>query len=91
MVTRGDPSDLAYSPLVDAAGNHYSRILNNVTGNDISLKLEAAKRYKLVIRIGVEHVTFRVVSIEDWDFPIILQTDPSTLKEEEISHTVNEE
>lgn len=91
MVTRGKDGDMIYSPLVDAAGNHYSRILNNVTGNDISLKLEAAKRYKLVIRIGVEHVTFRVVSIEDWDFPIILQTDPSTLKEEEISHTVNEE
>lgn len=91
MVTRGKDGDMIYSPLVDAAGNHYSRILNNVTGNDISLKLEAAKRYKLVIRIGVEHVTFQVLSVEDWDFPIQLQTDPSTLKEEEISHTVNEE
>lgn len=91
MVTRGKDGDMIYSPLVDAAGNHYSRILNNVTGNDISLKLEAAKRYKLVIRIGVEHVTFQVLSVEDWDFPIQLQTDPSTLKKEEISHTVNEE
>lgn len=91
MVTRGDPSDLAYSPLVDAAGNHYSRILNDVTGNDLKLKLIAGKRYKLVIRIGVEHVTFRVVSIEDWDFPIRLTLDPSVPKEENISHKLNED
>ena len=91
MVTRGDPGDLVYSPLVDAAGNHYSRILNDVTGNDLKLKLVAGKRYKLVIRIGVEHVTFQVQSVVDWDFPIRLTPEPSDLKDEEISHKLNED
>ena len=91
MVTRGDPSDLVYSPLTDAAGNHYTRIVNTVQGNDIRLKLEAAKRYKLVIRIGVEHVDFIVVGIEDWDFPIRLNPTASGATEEKIGHTLNEE
>ena len=91
MVTRGDPGDLVYSPLVDAAGNHYSRILNDVTGNELKLKLVAGKRYKLVIRIGVEHVTFQVQSVVDWDFPIRLTPEPSDLKEEKISHKLNED
>lgn len=91
MVTRSDPSDLVYSPLTDAAGNHYTRIVNTVTGNDIRLKLVAAKRYKLVIRIGVEHVDFIVVGIEDWDFPIRLNPTVSGATEEKIGHTLNEE
>ena len=91
MVTRGDPSDLVYSPLTDAAGNHYTRIVNTVQGNDIRLKLEAAKRYKLVIRIGVEHVDFIVAGIEDWDFPIRLNPTASGATEEKIGHTLNEE
>lgn len=91
MVTRGDESDLDYSPLVDAAGNHYSRVLNDVTGNDISIKLEAAKRYKLVIRIGVEHVDFEVASVEDWDFPIRLNPESSNSTDANISHTLNED
>ena len=91
MVTRGDEGDLVYSPLVDAAGNHYSRILNEVTGNDLKLNLVAGKRYRLLIRIGVEHVTFQVLSVVDWDFPIRLSLDPSDLKEEEISHKLNED
>lgn len=91
MVTRGDESDLEYSPYEDAAGNHYSRVLNDVTGNDISIKLEAAKRYKLVIRIGVEHVDFVVGNVEDWDFPIRLTTEPSGSTEVDISHTLNED
>ena len=91
MVTRGDEGDLIYSPLVDAAGNHYSRILNDVTGNAISIKLEAAKRYKLVIRIGVEHVDFVVVSVEDWDFPILIKPSTSGSGTDDISHTLNED
>lgn len=91
MVTRGDPGDLVYSPLVDAAGNHYTRIVNNVTGNQIELKLVAAKRYKLVIRIGVEHVEFIVAGIEDWDFPVRLRPDATSSPGENINHTVNEE
>jgi hypothetical protein len=91
MVTRGDEGDLIYSPLVDAAGNHYSRLLNDVTGNAISIKLEPAKRYKLVIRIGVEHVEFVVASVEDWDFPIRVNPSTSGSGEEQISHTLNED
>jgi len=91
MVTRGDPGDLVYSPLTDAAGNHYNRIVNTVQGNDIQLKLEAAKRYKLVIRIGVEHVAFIVAGIEDWDFPMRLRPDATSSPGENINHTVNEE
>ena len=91
MVTRGGESDLDYSPFVDAAGNHYSRVLNDVTGNDISIKLEAAKRYKLIIRIGVEHVDFVVGNVEDWDFPIRLTVEPSSPTDATISHTLNED
>ena len=91
MVTRGDPGDLIYSPLVDAAGNHYSRVLNNVTGNTLQLKLEASKRYKLVIRIGVEHVAFVVASVEDWDFPIRLNPSADPGNGEEIGHKLNED
>ena len=91
MVTRGDEGDLIYSPLVDAAGNHYSRLLNDVTGNAISIKLEPAKRYKLVIRIGVEHVEFVVASVEDWDFPIRVNPSTSGSGEEQISHTLKED
>ncbi len=91
MVTRGDEGDLVYSPLVDAAGNHYSRVLNSVTGNDIKIRLEQAKRYKLVIRIGVERVLFEVESVEDWDFPIRLGLDPSVFEEESINHKLNED
>lgn len=91
MVSRGDPGDLVYSPLTDAAGNHYNRIVNTVQGNDIQLKLEAAKRYKLVIRIGVEHVAFIVAGIEDWDFPVRLRPDATSSPGENIYHTVNEE
>lgn len=91
MVTRGDEGDLIYSPLVDAAGNHYSRVLNDVTGNAISIQLDAGKRYKLVIRIGVEHVDFVVDSVEDWDFPIRITPITSGSGEDEISHTLNED
>lgn len=91
MVTRGDPGDLVYSPLVDAAGNHYSRVLNDVKGNDLKLKLLAGKRYKLVIRIGVEHVDFVVVSVEDWNFPIRLTPQSPDLQEETIYHKLNED
>ena len=91
MVTRASSEDLVYSPLTDAAGNHYSRIGNTVTGNDLKIKLEAAKRYKLVIRIGVEHVDFIVDSIEDWDFPMRLDTSVTPGGEETIDHKLDED
>lgn len=91
MVTRGEEGDLAFSPLVDAAGNHYSRVLNEVKGNELKMKFLAGKRYKLVIRIGVEHVVFQVLSVEDWDFPIRLTPEASNMQEEPISHKLNED
>ena len=93
MVTRADEGGLVYSPLTDSEGHHYNRIDNTVTGNTFSLKLEAAKRYKLVIRIGVEHVTFVVAGIDDWDFPIRLRNTTTDIKDksETIGHKVSEE
>ena len=91
MITRDD--ELLLSTLTDKDGHKYSRIVNTVTGNPLKLTLEAGKKYKLVIRIGVEHVEFEVVSVVDWDFP--MRFNPaigSDFKDEEpINHTLNED
>lgn len=68
MVVRNDDLQLDY--LTDSEGHRYSRIINEIVGNSITLDLKAGKRYTLLIRVGVEHVTFQVVSIVDWDFPM---------------------
>lgn len=68
MVVRNDDLQLNY--LTDSEGHRYSRIINEIKGNSITLDLKAGKRYTLLIRVGVEHVTFQVVSIVDWDFPM---------------------
>lgn len=83
MVTRDD--DLMINYLTDSDGHRYSRIVNTVEGNSVTLDLVAGKRYTLLIRIGVEHVTFEVVSVVDWDFPmrytpkIITDFEPETV------------
>lgn len=90
MITRDD--ELLLSTLTDKDGHKYSRIVNTVTGNPLTLTLEAGKKYKLVIRIGVEHVEFEVVSVVDWDFP--MRFNPaigSDFKNETIDHTLNED
>ncbi|MBQ8968409.1 MAG: fimbrillin family protein [Bacteroidaceae bacterium] len=71
--------------ITDSKGTPYSRILHHDVQSEPStvtiasagppVRLEGGKRYTLVCYIGVEHVAFEVVSVEDWDFP--LRFDPS--------------
>lgn len=65
--------------ITDSKGTPYSRILHHDVQSEPStvtiasaspVNLEAGKRYTLVCYIGVEHVAFQVVSVEDWDFPL---------------------
>lgn len=90
MVTQDD--DLAIGYYTDQKGQKYSRIVNTVTGNSMTIDFQAGKRYKVLIRIGVEHITFAVEDITDWDFP--LRYNPSVLTDfvkEEIGHRLDEE
>lgn len=89
MVVRDDNLQLNY--LTDTEGHRYSRILNEVEGNSVTLDLKAGKRYTLLIRIGVEHVTFELLSVVDWDFPMRITPNLVTdFENEMIEHTVNE-
>ena len=90
MVVRDDNLQLNY--LTDNEGHRYNRIVNEVVGNSVSLDLVAGKRYTLLIRVGVEHISFELVSIVDWDFPMRFR--PRVVKEfeeEVIGKIVNEE
>ena len=89
MVVRDDNLQLNY--LTDTDNHRYTRILNEVEGNSVTLDLKAGKRYTLLIRIGVEHITFELLSVVDWDFPMRFNPDVVTgFENEEIGHTVNE-
>lgn len=83
---------LAIGYYTDLTGKKYSRIVNTVKGNSATIDFQAGKRYKLLIRIGVEHVSFEVVNIVDWDFPMRYQ--PSVIEpfgSETIGHRVDEQ
>lgn len=93
MVTKDN--DLAIGYYTDLEGNKYARIVNEVVGNSMTIDFQAGKRYKMLIRIGVEHVTFEVTNIIDWDFP--LRYNPSVVADfddpvhtEHIGHRVDE-
>jgi hypothetical protein len=89
MVVRDD--ELLVNYLTDNEGHKYTRILNEVEGNSVTLDLKAGKRYTLLIRIGVEHITFELLSVVDWDFPMRFNPEVVTgFENEEIGHTVNE-
>ena len=89
MVVRDDALLVNY--LTDGEEHKYSRILNEVEGNSVTLDLKAGKRYTLLIRIGVEHISFELLSVVDWDFPMRFRPDVVTdFENEEIGHTVNE-
>ena len=89
MVVRDD--ELLVNYLTDNEGHKYTRILNEVEGNSVTLDLQAGKRYTLLIRIGVEHITFELLSVVDWDFPMRFNPEVVTgFENEEIGHTVNE-
>lgn len=89
MVVRDDALQLNY--LTDTEGHRYNRILNEVEGNSVTLDLVAGKRYTLLIRIGVEHISFELVSVVDWDFP--MRFTPRVVdkfEEESVGKIVNE-
>ena len=79
FVTQDDALELDY--LTDSGKKHrYSRITHDITSPSINLgKLEGGKRYVLNCLIGVEHVSFELVSVEDWDFPLRFITDMSDI------------
>ncbi|MBQ7571989.1 MAG: fimbrillin family protein [Bacteroidaceae bacterium] len=90
MVVRDDALEQNY--LTDSEGHRYTRIVNTVTGNSTTLDLVAGKRYTLLIRVSPEHITFEVVSITDWDFPIRYKPVVVTgYEEENIGHILNEQ
>ena len=89
-ITRDNDLELGY--ITDTAGNRYSRIVNTVTGTAINdFELQAGKKYKLLCLIGVEHVSFEIVEVEEWDFPMRYTPDVVTPTDGEIEKTVNEE
>lgn len=88
MVVRDDALRVDY--LTDSEGHKYTRIINEVPGNSVTLDL-VAKRYTLLIRIGVEHISFELVSVVDWDFPMRFTPDVVRgFEEDEIGHILNE-
>lgn len=89
MVVRDDALLVDY--LTDSEGHKYTRIINEVPGNSVTLDLVAGKRYTLLIRIGVEHISFELVSVVDWDFPMRFTPDVvSDFEKDEIGHILNE-
>ena len=89
MVVRDDALLVDY--LTDSEGHKYTRIINEVPGNSVTLDLVAGKRYTLLIRIGVEHISFELVSVVDWDFPMRFTPDVvRRFEEDEIGHILNE-
>lgn len=89
MVTKDNDLTIGYH--TDLEGNKYTRIVNEVTGNNMTINFQAGKRYKMLIRIGVEHTSFEVTSIIDWDFPLRYSPNVVTGYEtEHIGHRVDE-
>ena len=71
--------------------NKYTCIVNEVTGNSLKLNIQNGKKYRLLIHVGVEHISFEVLSVVDWDFP--MRFNPSVVKDfdsENKNHTLNE-
>ncbi len=90
MVTRDD--DLTVNYLTDSENHRYARIINEVTGNSLTLDLVAGKRYVLLLRISAEHISFELMSVIDWDFPIrFTPSVVSDFKDDVIGHRVDEE
>lgn len=89
MVTNDD--NLAIDYYTDLTGKKYSRIVNEVTGNSMTIDFQAGKRYRMLIRVGVEHISFEILSIVDWDFPLRYNPDVvNPFTGENIGHRVDE-
>ena len=90
MINKDDNLEIGY--YTDQRGQKYSRVVNEVTGNTMTIDFQAGKRYKMLIRIGVEHISFEILSIVDWDFPLRYNPDVvNPFTEENIGHRVDEE
>ena len=72
FVTRDEA--LQYDYLTDASGRRFNRQFFDRQAEPIKLTMEQGKYYKLLCHIGVEHISFEVVSVEDWDFPMRFTT-----------------
>lgn len=91
FVTRDN--ELALNDVTASDGTHFSRILHkDVTGSPVTITLEKNKRYTLICYIGAESVRFEVTNVEDWDFPIRLNSISVTATTTQtFSPTVNED
>ncbi|MBR1520664.1 MAG: fimbrillin family protein [Bacteroidaceae bacterium] len=90
FLTRDDELQLN-NDLKDDNSHYYSRIQQTITGTGTNVaKLEKGKRYKLLCTIGVEHVTFEVIGVEKWDFPMRYTTTITDYTGETKEKTVNE-
>lgn len=97
MVTRDDAleKNTSYAVTTTVGGeevtHYYSRIVSTLKANPVTITFEAGKKYTLLLRIGVEHISFEVVSVVDWDFP--LRFDPQDVPGftgETVSHRLDE-
>lgn len=62
---------LAFETIADSDGNLYGRRLNSDrTSDGYTMTLDAGKKYKLLVKIGVNGVALELVGVEDWDFPL---------------------
>lgn len=92
LVLRDDTTTPVTGYMTDAEGHKYSRIVNTVEGNSLTLDLVAGKRYTVLIRVSAQHVSFELVSVVDWDFPMRYQPGMVTdFDPENVEHRLDEE
>lgn len=92
LVLRDDTTTPVTGYMTDTEGHKYSRIVNTVKGNSLTLDLVAGKRYTVLIRVSAQHVSFELVSVVDWDFPMRYQPGVVTnFDSENVEHRLDEE
>ena len=68
-----------------------SAVVKTLKANPVTITFESGKKYILLLRIGVEHISLEVLSVADWDFP--LRFDPkvdANFTEDIIGHRLDE-
>lgn len=89
MVTRDDNLEEGY--ITGSDGHRYSRISHTQAGSPLTISLQQGKRYRLVVHIRTEHVSFEVAAVEDWDYPMRLDpTLPPFNEGNPVTHILNE-
>ena len=92
LVLRDNTTTPVTGYMTDTEGHKYSRIVNTVKGNSLTLDLVAGKRYTVLIRVSAQHVSFELVSVVDWDFPMRYQPGMVTdFDPENVEHRLDEE